>query len=194
MELLKEKIKRKEEQIKRLKAEYKKLFDSLKADSVTYNANYISSIAERVFSLVQEKRYTSYSFQDDYSLGKGSKFIKQGLWEDTNVIIIRKNFYYNFRLCDTKNVGFICKLEDIYEAIYDDEKFKIWLCYCKERKYKKSLEEFYKDCKEKKLNFLEIYDDYLSSKNNFENKEEYLLEIINEPALKIKNMLVYFKK
>lgn len=194
MQILKEKIKRKEKELERIKKEYKELHSLIKKDSLEYNSEYIVNVSERVLSFVTGVYFEKYKMKPIYSLNKGTVWNNEGKSSGTNEIIyVHKNFWIDYRKSNSMLVGFICKIEDIFEAI--SEKHDLWLWYCKDRRYKKSFDDFFKEYNSKKIEFIKVYQEFLNSRNNFNNKKERdLFEIINEPSLKIKNMVVYLKE
>lgn len=186
MQSVKEKIKEKEKSLKDLKSSFNQVMIKLKKDTKEYNASYIGNVARRLMCFY----FGEYSdwYDNDHKYNRQYKISKSQNWSKQQEKFVNEP-YYNIRNQEFgSRVGFICHYNDIFEVFYSDELLKIWAWYCKERKYKESLDTFLKDCKKKEggLNFLEIYGNYLRRKNNY----NHLIEIINEPSLKINNMVL----
>jgi len=185
MQSVKEKIKDKEESLKKLKSSFNEVMIKLKKDTKEYNASYIGNIARRLMCFYFGEYCNWYSdnhkFNYRYQISKSQNWSKQ-----ENKFLDEP--YYNIHIGEYGiRVGFICHYNDIFEAFYSDDLLKIWAWYCKDRKYKESLDTFIKDCKKKdSLNFLEIYGNYLRRKNDCNP----IIEVINEPSLKINNMVL----
>ncbi len=185
MESVKEKIKYKEKSLKDLKSSFNQVMIKLKKDTKEYNASYIGNIARRLMCFY----FGEYSnwYDNDHKYNRQYKLSKSQNWSKQQEKFVDEP-YYNIRNQEYgSRIGFICHYNDIFEVFYSDDLLKIWAWHCKERKYKESLDTFIKDCKKKDgLNFLEIYGNYLRRKNNCNP----LIEIINEPSLKINNMVL----
>jgi len=185
MQSVKEKIKDKEASLKKLKSSFNEVMIKLKKDTKEYNASYIGNIARRLMCFYFGEYCDWYSvnhkFNYRYQISKSQSWSKQ-----ENKFVDEP--YYNIRIGEYGGrVGFICHYKDIFEAFYSDELLKIWSWHCKDSKYKESLDTFIKDCKKKDgLNFLEIYGNYLRRKNDCNP----IIEVINEPSLKINNMVL----
>jgi hypothetical protein len=186
MQSVKDQIRDKEESLKKLKLSFNEVLIKLKKDTKEYNASYIGNVARRLMCFY----FGEYSdwYDRDYEYNRQYKISKSQSWSKQENKFVDEP-YYNIRNQQFgSRVGFICHYDDIFEAFYSDDLLKIWAWYCKEEKYKESLDTFLKDCKKKEggLNFLEIYDNHLNRKHSY----NHLIEVINEPSLKIKNMVL----
>jgi len=185
MQSVKDQIRDEEESLKELKSSFNEIMIKLKKDTKEYNASYIGNIARRLmcFYFGEYSNWYDYDhkFNRQYCIQKSESWSKQ-----QNKFITEP--YYNIRNEKFgERVGFICSYDDIFEAFYSDDLLKIWAWHCKDRKYKESLNTFIEDCKKKDgFNFLEIYGNYLNRK--YDNN--HLIEVINEPSLKIKDMVL----
>lgn len=185
MQSVKEKINDKEKSLKDLKSSFNEVMTKLRKDIKEYNASYLGQIARRLMCFY----FGEYSnwYDHDHKYNRKYKIEKSQSWSKGENKFI-DNPFYNIRNEKFGNrIGFICHLEDVFESFYSDDLLNIWSWYCKEEKYKESLNTFIEDCKKKDgLNFLEIYGNYLRRKHNCNS----LIEVINEPSLKIKNMVL----
>ncbi|MBK7362643.1 MAG: hypothetical protein IPJ01_10145 [Micavibrio sp.] len=185
MQSIKERIKDKEKSLKTLKSSFNEVLIKLKKDTKEYNASYLGNVARRLMCFY----FGEYSdwYDHNHKYNREYRIEKSQNWSKKENKFITES-YYNIRNQEFgSRVGFICHYDDIFEAFYSDDLLKIWAWYCKENKYKESLDTFFKDCKKKDgLKFLEIYGNYLNRK--YDNN--HLIEVINEPSLKIKNMVL----
>lgn len=185
MQSVKEIIENKEKSLKDLKSSFNQVMIKLKKDTKEYNASYLGNVSRRLMCFY----FGEYSnwYNHDHKFNRQYEISKSESWSKQQNKFIA-NPYYNIRNEKFgRRVGFICHYDDIFEAFYSDDLLKIWAWYCTENKYKESLDTFFKDCKKKGgLNFLEIYGNYLNRK--YDNN--HLIKVINEPSIKIKNMVL----
>jgi hypothetical protein len=189
MESVKSKIHQEENNLKDLKASFNELMKKLKSE--TKEHLFAEAIVEKARRLMcfYFGEYVSYydldhkRFGYNYKVREGSKWSesKKGFVK-TDDCIITDDF--------GNRIGFICELNEIFTVMYSEETFGAWCWFCKEKKYKNSLEMFITDCKSNKLDFLEIYNNYLGRKE----RTNHIFEIINEPSLKLKNMVLCITK
>lgn len=187
MQSLKEQIQEQEESLNKIKLQYKELMSKLRKDSKEYNADYIGNVARRVMSFFfgeYAKYYEVHNFKNKFYISKSQswsteekQFIDNGYFQ-----IYRKECYGS----GSVNVGFVCKKSEIMNCIYSDELIKIWIWYCKEKRFRGSFDQFLTKFKKETDSFIEIYYDYLGRKREY----KHILEVINEPSIKVKNIII----
>jgi len=188
MESAKNRIHNKEQNLKDLKASFNEVMKKLKSETTQYDADTISEKSRRLMCFYFGEYVSDYDlghkrFGYNYKVREGSKWSEsKGGFTKTNDCCIIDDF--------GNRIGFICELNEIFTVMYSEEIFGVWCWFCKEKKYKNSLEMFISDCKSNKLNFLEIYNNYLGRKE----RTNHIFEIINEPSLKLKNMVLCITK
>lgn len=185
MQSAKSEIEEKERELKSLKESFSEVMTKLKKDvKEDYNINYIGNIARRLmcfFFCEYAPFYETHSFGRKYNLSRGQR------WEKSE---IKSGFvdtgYYQIHNQEGNCVGFVCNKSEIMNAIYSDELFKMWCWYCEKKRFKESLATFTAQFKKNTDLFIEQYNDYLNRNHEY----NHILEVINEPSIKIKNMVL----
>jgi len=180
MESLKSRINSAKDEVKQLTLSYNEVLSKIKKEFT--ESNYVNTDDEntfrRAFCLLTGNYREQYSiWQTRYNINAAHE------WQTKKYLN-----YSNIYIHDFNHAGFICKQEYLFNAT---EKFHkdIWWFYLKDQtKYTESLSTFVEDCKSGKLDLFKIFQDY-----NNENHDNYTLEIINEPSVKIKNVIIYLQ-
>ncbi len=185
---VKQTIAENEADLKRIKKSFSEVMTKLKKDCKEYNASYIGEVARRLvcFYFGEYAPYydMGYKFARKFKLSKGQK------WSQGESRFINED-YYNIHDDFGNRVGFVCEKSDIFEAIGSEGTLKFWCWYCERKGYKESLETFIKDFnkKDNPLNIMRHYNDYLNRNHEY----NHIFELINEPSIKVKNMVLCLK-
>lgn len=84
--------------------------------------------------------------------------------------------------------GKICRKGDAFKA-FESLHESLWKFHITENKYTGSLKNFTNACRNRKINFLKILQDYHEKIDDYDS----VFEIINEPTLGVKNILICYK-
>lgn len=202
----KEEIQNKSEALKTMQIGFNQVIDKYKSEATEFNALTTKNICRRALGFYFGEYISEYQtqlFQRKYSIevsqyfNQAAKGSVHGRWENRNYC----NIVYHQQAVAMYNVGFICHKNDVIEALNNSIMFDLWLYFCRERKYKKSMEEFANDLSVKenvdsipkgKIDLFELISNYSydACRESNENRNEYFIDIINENKLKLKDIII----
>ncbi len=186
----KEKIETLEKELSRLKMGFNQVMEAVKEESINYKSTYLIEVARRLMCFYFGQHINSINIGDKfakaYTIREGQKWVSgthhNGFVSDNSIHIY----------ADNTRSGFICGQTGFVNAFTDDDLTDIWIWYCKKRHFRGSFLEFTNCCKGVStapicLDLIAVYNDYLE---NQDNVTDFVLEIFNEPTIKIENMVL----
>lgn len=171
METITSRLERARNKYTNLQTIYSELMDKLEKDADEHNSEALLNVVKRALSLYVGEFPGHYSenFESGHIIHK---------WKDHKYVNI---------LYQNNNIGFACLEDDLLECDRCN-KFDFWLFYCKDKRYKKCLDEFIIECKSGQIDFIESFRDFL---NKSAPKGYYVtIDVINNKELKIKNLVM----
>lgn len=202
----KEEIQNKLEALKTMQIGFKQVIDKYKSEANEFDALSTKEIGRRAFGFYFGEYISLFDirlFKGRYSVevsqywNQEAKGTMHGKWENRDYC----NIFYHERAGAQYKVGFICHKDNLIEALNNSIMFDLWLYFCQQRKYKKSMEEFANDLSIKenvenvpkgKIDLFELISNYSYDvcRDRKEREYEYFIDIINEKQLKLKDIII----
>ncbi len=182
----KSKLETLEKELTRLKIGFNQVMEAVKEESINYKADNPTEIARRLMCFYFGQHINSINigdkFAEAYTIREGSK------WVESAKTFINDGATHIFT--NNTRSGFICKKNDLINIFTEGELTDIWIWYCKEKRFRGSFNDFTNCCKGVGsapflLNIIEVYRDYLN-----DNTSDFILEVIDEPTIKVENMVI----
>lgn len=193
---LKEKMLSAKNDYKKLNEQYDELFAEITKEIKEKYADFSDKMNFRRALMLHFGAFTKYY---DEELGNGLYKISQATnWtkgsdrEYLNHYLVMRGSGGRFGWVEEfRTVGFVCYKKHILEAA-NDLCQKIWLFHIKNSygRYNESLQTFVNDCKGDKLDFIKIFTEFCDK----EYDHKYIFEIVNEPKLKIKDVVIFYQE
>lgn len=208
----KEEIQNKSESLKIMQIGFKQVMDKYKEEVTEFDAMDIKNIGRRALGFYFGEYISDYEFgkryNQKYNVEQSKTWVsdqgRKGGWEYRNHCVIHRE-YYNGGFMGTANyslTGFICYKEDVLEALSSSFLYRLWLYYCKEKKYTKSMDDFSKELYirnnseenlKNKIDLFHIVDNFFDDyhrENREDKRDDFFIDIVTEKQLKLKDVII----